>query len=171
MSKLGQTIVECPGCGLQLPAKEGAVYDGYFNTCAECWIAFGEVVGREFSNPALFGAVHTLTVDAYAVQHAGPPHPDKSVSVHLCGLHWRLVEGRPAGQVPRLMKRMADVPREWPHFKPPADRGALTIGDVLPATEPAQHGESVRAWASEVWRTWSAHHAAIADFARRSPAK
>ena len=45
------------------------------------------MLAREFQNAPLFGQIHQLTVDAYAVQHAGGRHPDKSVCVHLVGLY------------------------------------------------------------------------------------
>ncbi len=53
---------------------------------AECWQLYTEVLGDQFSNIVLFGQVHQLTVDAYAVQHSGGGHPDKSTAVHLSGL-------------------------------------------------------------------------------------
>ncbi len=73
-----QQEVACPGCGLRMPASENASYAGYFNTSAECWSVFTEVLGAEYSNPFIFGKVHQLTVDTYAIQHAGGAHPDKS---------------------------------------------------------------------------------------------
>jgi hypothetical protein len=79
----------CPGCGLPITADPRATYDGYFNCSPECWSIFTEVIGREFSNAVLFGQVHHLTVEAYAVQHAGGSHPDKSVDIHLAGLYLR----------------------------------------------------------------------------------
>src|ERR1041384_6466827 len=68
----------CPGCGLEMPARPDAPPDGYYNTTRECWSVFTEVVGAEFANALLFGRAHQLTVDTYAVQHAGGPHPDNS---------------------------------------------------------------------------------------------
>ena len=75
----------CPGCGLRMPVSEGAAYDGYYNTSPECWSVYTEVLGAEYSNPVLFGQVHQLTVDTYAVQHPGGLHPDKSIAIHLAG--------------------------------------------------------------------------------------
>ena len=55
-------------------------------------------------HPYVFGQVHQLTVDAYAVQHAGGAHPDKSVGVHLCGLHLVLVQENAPPSVPPLLQ-------------------------------------------------------------------
>ena len=52
-----------------------------------CWAAYGEVLAREYNDPA-FMAAHRLTVDAYAVQHPGRPSPQsiQSVALHLISL-------------------------------------------------------------------------------------
>ena len=60
----------CPGCGVEMPLSEWS-YDRKFNASAECWSLFEEVLAAEFQNAVLFGQVHQLTVDTYAVQHAG----------------------------------------------------------------------------------------------------
>jgi Family of unknown function (DUF5946) len=76
-----------------MPASKNASYRSYYQTNAECWDLYTEVLAAEYSNAFLFGQVHQLTVDSYAVQHAGEPHPDKSVDVHLSGLYLGLVKG------------------------------------------------------------------------------
>ena len=42
----------------------------YYGCSPACWARYGEVLAREFQDPAYFG-LHQLTVDAYAVQHPG----------------------------------------------------------------------------------------------------
>ena len=59
----------CPGCGLEMPLAY-RVYECNFNSSPECWSVFEEVLAAEFQNAVLFGQVHQLTVDTYAVQHA-----------------------------------------------------------------------------------------------------
>jgi hypothetical protein len=152
----------CPGCGMRMPLSE-RVYDGKFNASPECWSVFTEVIGAEFSDAVLFGQVHQLTVDAYAVQHAGGRHPDKSVDIHLGGLYLVLERGLAPTSVPPQLQRLA-VLETWPHFEPPVARGSVTVLDVPLADS---HADAVRAWAKEVWQTWSAHHAAIAELVVR----
>ncbi len=156
--------VVCSGCRAVLSADEAASYDGYYNTAAECWAAFTGVVGVEFGNAVLFGQVHQLTVDAYAVQHAGARHPDKSIAVHLSGLHLVLDRGLPPPRVPRLLQTLAARVRRWPHYPPPADRGPLTVLHVAGAPSPETHVERAREWAAAVWQSWSPHHPAVAAF-------
>ena len=57
-----------------MPEDPAANYRAYFNASPECWSVFTEVLGSEFSSALLFGQVHQLTVDTYAVQHAGGKH-------------------------------------------------------------------------------------------------
>lgn len=154
--------IRCPGCGLAMPASERATYDGYFNASPECWTVFTEVIGAEFSNAVLFGQVHQLTVDAYAVQHAGGPHPDKSVAVHLSGLHLVIERGIPPTSVPPYLQALVTRVREWPHFEAPhMDMWPRTIFDVALATD---HAAAVREWSASVWQEWSRQHEAIAQF-------
>jgi Family of unknown function (DUF5946) len=154
----------CPGCGLRMPRRQGAVNTSYYNTSAECWSVYTEVLGAEYGNVVLFGQVHQLTVDAYAVQHAGGPHPDKSLDLHLCGLYLVLEGGHRSPEVPALLQRIASAVTEWPRWPPPEDRGALTVCDVALADSAEAHADLVRDWASSVWRAWAGHHTAVADF-------
>jgi len=151
----------CPGCGLRLPPSETAVYDGYYNVTPECWSVYTEALAAEFSNAPLFGQVHQLTVDAYALQHAGGPHPDKSIGIHLSGLHLALVEGIASPAIPPLLQRLATLVDVWPRFPPPAETGPLTVFDVAMCDSAAEHAAAVRRWAAQLWDAWSPYHADI----------
>jgi hypothetical protein len=157
----------CPGCGLRIPISERAAYDGYYNTSPDCWSVYTEVLGAEYSDAVLFGQVHQLTVDTYAVQHPGGPHPDKSIAIHLAGLHLVLDRDFPPPNVPRLLQRLAGSVQAWPHFPPPADLGSLTVLDVALADSAQGHLDTVRRWAGSVWGAWSQYHAQVADLVRQ----
>ncbi len=152
----------CPGCGLAMPAESRVSYDGYYHASPECWSVYTEVLGAEFSNAVLFGQVHQLTVDTYAVQHAGGVHPDKSIAVHLAGLYLVLERGlAPPSVAPRLQQLAARV-NAWPHFPAPKNRGGLTVFDVALAESMMDHVAQSRAWAQAVWEAWGAYHIDIA---------
>jgi hypothetical protein len=153
----------CPGCGLKMPAHQPTTAPrSYYNTNAECWDLYTEVLGEEYSNAVLFGQVHQLTVDAYAVQHAGGPHPDKSLAIHLFGLYLALQKGIRSPYIPPLLQRLATDIQVWPHFEPPAERVALTVFDVAFCDSTEDHIRVVRQWAEAVWLTWSEYHAEVA---------
>jgi hypothetical protein len=160
MTVLQETV--CPGCGLKMPANTNSAYRSYYRTNAECWDLYTEVLGTEYSNAVLFGQVHQLTVDTYAVQHAGEPHPDKSVGVHLSGLYLGLVQGIRSPYIPPLLQRLATEIDVWPHYEPPTDTGSLTVFDVAFCDSTEDHIRIVRQWAQTVWESWSDHHAEVA---------
>jgi aminoglycoside 3-N-acetyltransferase I len=56
--------------------------------------------------------------------------------------------------------------QEWPRFQPPADRGAVTVADVLAAGEGGSN-EALQRWAASVWGAWRDQHEAVADLVRR----
>jgi hypothetical protein len=152
----------CPGCGLRMPASAAPPGDTYYNTSAECWSVFGEVLAREYENAVLFGQVHQLTVDAYAAQHAGGPHPDKSVGVHLCGLHLALVAGARPMTVAPVLRALADRVTSWPRFvPPPRPDDATTVLDAALASDAEAHVAAVRRWAAGVWESWRDWHHTI----------
>jgi hypothetical protein len=157
-------IRTCPGCRLEMPFGERS-YDRKFYASAECWSLFEEVLAAEFQNAVLFGQVHQLTVDAYAVQHAGGRHPDKSVCVHLSGLYLMLERGVAPVEVPPLLQRLASRAC-WPHLDPPEKHASMTVYDVALADSPQTHAQRVREWAAEVWRAWSPHHDVARELAR-----
>jgi len=151
----------CPGCGLWMPVSKTAANRTKFNATAECWDLYTEVLCEEFSNAFLFGQVHTLTVDTYAVQHAGGSHPDKSVDVHLCGLYLVLERGFRSPYVPPLLQRLVAAIEVWPHFPPPIERGSLTVCDVALCGSVPERIKTVREWARVVWDSWAKYHTEV----------
>jgi hypothetical protein len=153
----------CPGCGLEMPSRESARYDGYYNASPECWGVYLEVLSAEYSNAALFGRIHSLTVDAYAAQHTGGGHPDKSVGIHLAGLYLVLDRGLRSPAVPALHQRLAASVEVWPALAPPLARATTTVFDVALATGVRGEPEArARQWAAAVWELWQPCHAVIA---------
>lgn len=159
-------LTRCPGCRVQLPERGGAAH-AYFNCSAECWAVFGEVSGRVLQDVAVAGRAHQLLVDAYAAQHPGGEHPDKSVAIHLVGLHLMLDRGVPPVEVPPLYQRMASREGPWPHLTPPEELGSLTIVDAAGAATPEALAEAIRSWARSVWSAWSDRHAEVARLPER----
>ncbi len=150
-----------------MPKREAATYHGYYNASPECWLVYTEVLAAEYSNAVIFGQVHQLTVDAYAVQHAGGSHPDKSVDIHLCGLHLVLERGIKPVAAPAIMQRIAGIVDAWPHFAPPPQVSAMTVADIAMTKSMSDHIEIVKKWAALVWKAWSAYHDAVAELAAR----
>ncbi len=147
-----------------MPRHADAFYGGDFNASPECWEVFTEVLGKEFSNAVLFGQVHQLTVDAYATQHAGGNHRDKSVMVHLSGLYLAFEQGLRSTAVTPLLQQLGNTVHAWPHLPPPVGACSLTIFDVAVAQSVEDHTKEARTWARSVWQLWTPHHQEIRDF-------
>lgn len=159
----------CPGCGLVLPSGNTVAYDGYYNTSTACWSVYTEVLAAEYSDAVLFGQVHQLTVDTYAAQHAGGGHPDKSVGIHLAGLHLAFEGGVKPPDIPPLLQRLAQSIEQWPHYEPPAlPDDVPTVFDVALAEDMSEHIDRSKAWARRVWTAWAPHHNAVADLVTRN---
>ena len=158
----------CDGCGAVFGPGDGPTHP-YIESSPACWAAFGAVVAREFADPTWF-AVHQLTVDSYAVQHPGRPSPRslRSVGLHLIGLFTVLEVGLEPHQATKAIQSAARDRSRFDWLEPPADRGSITVADVIRAGSAAEHARVVRDWAESTWRAWSPHHATIRTWARVS---
>ncbi len=162
---LKRRIEVCPGCGaIFQPLPEIKPHE-YLGASGACWSAFGELIAREFSDPA-YGVVHRHTVDIYAAQHPGVDgrRQRQSVAVHLISLCAWLEHGLGPDALLPVTRRLADGQRDWPWLVPPSGY-SVTVRDVLSATSGADHVAEVRSWAQVVWGAWAVHHATIRQWA------
>ena len=152
------TITSCPGCGLALPVVDGPVHR-YMIASPACWALYGEVLAREYSDPAV-SEVHRLSVDAYAVQHPGSTDRQsiQSVAVHLIRLCLFLEYGLTAEDANAAMLDAGKRKHLFTWLQPPAAPGEITVADVAQATTAEAHKLMVRSWAECVWAAWSVHH-------------
>jgi hypothetical protein len=151
-------MTTCPGCGVELP-ETGSINATHFNASGECTDLFVDAQGLNHGDPSRLSYLQ-LTVDAYASQHAGGPHPDTSVDVHLAGLYLWFERGLRPPDVARLQQRLAAT-KVWPHFAPPARAGEMTIGDVVASRADAH---TTTTWGAGVWRAWDGEHEGVARF-------
>jgi len=156
---------ECVGCKLVMPAHPGPTHR-YIRCSPECWSLFGEVLAREFQNQRLFRAVHQVTVDTYAVQHA-VDHPAKSLTCHLVSLFAILGRSQMQDEDADTLVRFVQGRAKFPRLEAPADMGPMTIFDVAIAGE-SDHEVVVRRWARHVWDAWAPEHHTSASVAREA---
>lgn len=158
-------LIPCCGCGALFPALAGPVH-AYMESSAGCWHAFGQVLAREYENPALV-AVHRLSVDSYAVQHPGGDSRQaiQSVGVHLVRLCHFLERGLPAAEANAAMLRVGRTKQQMFQLVRPESLGAITVADVVAAESAVQHTELVNLWARSAWQAWSEHHATVRRWA------
>lgn len=156
----------CPGCGARYPALPTDTTHAHIGASPACWGTFGELLTREFQDPA-YGRLHRHTVDVYAAQHPGEDdrRQRQSVAVHLVGLcHW-LEHGLDTDRVIAATRPMLKGHRsDWPRLAPPGGY-EMTVGDVLTAASGEDHERLVRAWAECTWDAWRSHHAIVRRWA------
>ena len=148
----------CFSCGGIFPKIDGETHR-YMRSCAGCWSIFGEVLAREYSDPAYF-EVHRLSVDAYAVQHPGSNDRQsiQSVGVHLVRLCLFLEHGLTAQKANEAMLEAGKNKHKFIFLKPPKSFGAITVADVYRAKSVQEHKAIVKEWAQTAWEAWSPHH-------------
>lgn len=159
----------CPGCGERF-APSSAGTHRYLGASSGCWAVFGEVLARDYQDPAYFRG-HGLCVDAYAAQHPGVPGPQstQSVAVHLVALQLQLEEnvvGQPVIDARRAVASWKNLP--W--LPPPSGRYDATVRQVHAARDAAEHCAQVEAWGRAVWRFWAPHHPQVRAWAQKARA-
>jgi hypothetical protein len=165
---MSQALETCPHCKLVLPRHDGAAH-AYLGGSPSCWGLYGQVLAREYADPAWM-APHRITVDAYAAQHPGRPEPRTvaSINVHLVGLYLTLERGLDGGYVRQVIGRLTRDKDRLAWLEPPADLGAITVADVMRAQDPAAHSAVVTDWGRSVWRAWADHHRTVIELAGRA---
>ena len=129
-----------------------------------CWAAYGEVLAREYSDPAYY-RVHRLSVDAYAVQHPGRPGPQaiQSVNLHLIRLCSLLEIKLPMEKANDAMLAATRQKERYAWLTPPRSLGEVTVKDVYEAREVEGHLAAVTRWAESAWRAWAPHHETVRE--------
>lgn len=155
----------CAGCRARyLPHRVDETHP-YIGASAACWATFGELLAREFGDPA-YGRVHRHSVDVYAVQHPGNDgrRQRQSVALHLIAICRWLEHGDSIERLNRDTRRLAADERDWPWLDPP-ERYPMMVVDVLEARDGAEHADLVRRWTEATWAAWSAHHDRVRTWA------
>lgn len=152
---------KCFSCGGVYPDIDGPVHR-YMSSTPGCWSVYGEVLAREYSDPAYFD-VHRLTVDAYAVQHPGATDRQsiQSVGVHLIRLCLFLEHGLTAENANNAMLEAGKNKHSFVFLEPPRNFGTITAADVYKAKSVKEHKAIVKEWAKTAWDAWSIHHGTI----------
>ena len=165
---MGPHLEPCPNCGLVLPYSSGEKHP-YLGASAACWTLYGEVLEREYSNPA-YMAVHRITVDAYAAQHPGKEESRtvQSINVHLVGLYLTLERKLHPDFARRAIAALTREKDQLHWLEAPTPLGEIRVDDVLKAATPEEHAIRVTEWGGSVWQAWSSCHAEVISLADRA---
>jgi len=143
--------IRCIGCTGLVPQIDGPTHR-YMESSPGCWYVYGEILAREYSDPA-FAVLHRLTVDSYAVQHPGRPSPQAihSVCVHLISLSLVLERDMGMASATRAIKAAVQAKDRFVWLEPPPTLGQVTVADVRAVSSAEEHVATVRAWARSAW--------------------
>ncbi len=159
-------LQKCFGCGGLFPAESGPTHK-YMLSTAGCWSSYGDLLAREYESPVLFGTVHRLTVDAYALQYPGDigdRRAIQSVWVHYAALYLAFEQKRPLADIPPVMQKLAGG--SFPPLPTVPALFDVTHADVI-AAPVASHAVLVRDWAQCAYHAWNALHQPTKDLLNR----
>lgn len=145
----------CPGCHAAFADDDGPVH-AYMTSSAGCWRRYGEVLAREYANPALFAAAHRLTVDAYALQHPGDPDERRarqSVWLHYTSLRLIFEHDATHAEATRALQTLSD--HRFGDRPEAPDRYAVTVDDLARAGD-QDHAQIALRWARCAYDAWHA---------------
>ncbi|MEM6839768.1 MAG: DUF5946 family protein [Cyanobacteria bacterium P01_C01_bin.120] len=157
-------LEKCHSCGAETPPSLTGVTHSYLNASPGCWAQYGEVLAREYSDAQYF-AVHSITVDAYSVQHPGHPTPQEisSLNLHLASLYAHYRNQVELYKLSHLKSHLAKRKDQFQWLSLPSDLGRMTINDIWQAETAEQHCERVLQWGEIVLDCWRDYHSYIRD--------
>ena len=160
---------DCPGCGLVLLEPQVRVPDRP-GSSAGCWSLYTEMLGRSYNDPARHCS-HQLLVDSYTAQHPDRSEPRRVQGLSICLMTLCLFveDGVDPREGPQLHRRMLARSVFHPlNLDPALLHGRMTIADVAPADDAGEYETLLRAWGTQVWDAWTAHHTTIRGWIKKA---
>jgi hypothetical protein len=160
-------LVRCFSCGAMVPDTRGPTH-AYMASSPGCWHVYGEILARQFSDPA-FRDLQRLTADTYAIQHSGRPSPVSTQSVcgHLMSLCVVLERHAPYHDADQVLQAAVQGKIRFWWLTPPRSLGEITVVDVRAAASANEHRERVQEWARSAWLAWAEHHDTVRTWVAR----
>lgn len=161
----GRVQRECPGCGLRMLKSDKVSYDGEYHSSPECYVIFEEVMAGASGDPA-YASVRQMMLDAYAAQHASGRLAERTLILHLAGLHAAIDLEQQPDAVLMTLKRLNSRVTRWPRLQVPAIPAPLTVLE-LAVSEGGEEGVTrAVTWAQSVWNSWSEQHEFVSRLVR-----
>jgi Family of unknown function (DUF5946) len=125
--------------------------------------AYDEVYIYTMSRP---GFILQHVVDAFAVQTADQNTKAVGVVFGLVGLYLHLEKEFSGLQVQEVHLKLGRRKREWPKITFPADRGNMTVGDVLAEPAGPERDKAIDNWCQSVWTSFGGNRQTIVALLR-----
>jgi len=107
--------------------------------------------------------IHQYAVDAHTAQTATASTKPIAVAFALIGLYLCLERGHTGREVQLAHMRLTKLRRHWPTLPLPAERGDISVHDVLKAAPGEERDKMIRAWCASVWRSWADAQPAVRE--------
>lgn len=154
----------CFGCQAKFKkTTDDLIPHPYIGAIAECWDVYGEILNKEFSDPAYF-KVHRTTVDAYGAQHIGNQEDRRarqSANVHLIALYLTISQKTSREEVLTFIRNATKIKRDWPPLSQLKNPQWLTAQDIVKADTPSSHTHLVTRWGQSIWEAYEDCHGDI----------
>ena len=146
----------CPGCGLIVQSADQTPDDRY-NASFACRQLYDQLSAftQSLGDTAF---IHQLVVDSYTAQHFGPKIKPIGISFALIGLDLVFEHGYSGKAVQLAHMQIARTRHQWPVFVPPAQKGTLTVMDVVPDLNTENYQDRIYRWGKSVWQQWNLEH-------------
>ena len=123
---------------------------------------FHELSFYTLSHPDSAYFIHQHIVDAFQAQTADANTKPIGLIFSLVGLYLYCEKNYSGRQVQLAHMQMAQNKKPWPKIELPADRGEITVSEVLKTPEGQMRDDMIREWCKCVWLTYHNSHASIA---------
>jgi Family of unknown function (DUF5946) len=99
--------------------------------------------------------IHQHAVDAFAAQSADQATKPVTLVFALVGLHLCVEKGLGGRAVQSAHMRLAKAGKSWPVLALPADRGRISVLEVLAAPPGSERDQMIAAWCASVWAAYA----------------
>ena len=111
--------------------------------------------------------LHQHAVDAYTAQTAAAETKPIGLLYALVGLYLTLEHGYTGKEVQRAHLQLARDKTDFPPLSLPADRGAITVSDVLDCPAGEARDAAILRWCAAVWAAYGSCHATVLAYCQQ----
>ena len=111
--------------------------------------------------------IHQHVVDAFAAQHADASDKPIKLTFALVGLYLHVEKGLTGREVQRAHMALGRRKHAWPAFTLPAERGPITVSDVVAVPAGPRRDAMIHDWSVSVWNAFSESRSTVVDLVER----
>ncbi|MCE1253571.1 MAG: DUF5946 family protein [Anaerolineae bacterium] len=107
--------------------------------------------------------IHQHVVDAFAAQTADKNTKPIKLTFALAGLYLHVEKQFSGRQVQLAHMKMGQEKQQWPVLSLPADRGVITVANVLATPAGPERDKMIHQWCISVWDAFSENRQVISS--------